>query len=282
MSYHNITANKNQDHRDGVMSPRTTNVTMGINGANGVQGTNPRPTGERPACPGIKENVPSLNKEIVTHQTNIQDGEISKNIVMESENISIPKFRDPWKDISMNSPSANNIIPPQPQPINASQLNDTNNRTLAQIFFNPLNMTMPEELQESVDITSTTKYTIDDFELTLLGTFDIVKKNLRAIIKFPLDDNIVVAVDQHIKNIYFLNKDGVLDKYPLYGMDFNTMTLFLRKIFDIGNVYVHQDFNAIIHLIVMGRQNRIRYAVYEDELPKTEDSKIAELLAKNK
>lgn len=283
MSYHNITTNQNQDHRDGVMSPRTTNVTMGINGANGVQGTNPRPTGERPAHPGIKENVPALNKEIVTHQSILKDGEINKNIVvMESENISIPKYRDPWKDISINSPFTNNVIPHQPQPINASQLNDTNNRTLAQIFFNPLNMTMPEELQENVDITSTTKYTIDDLELTLLGTFDIVKKNLRAIVKFPLDDNIIVAVDQHIKNIYFLNKDGILDKYPLYGMDFSTLTLFLRKIFDIGNVYVHQDFNAIIHRIVMGRQNRIRYAVYEDELPKTEDSKISELLAKNK
>lgn len=280
MSYHNITANQNQDHRDGVMSPRTTNVTMGINGANEVQRTNPRPTGERPTHPGIKENVPALNKEIVTHETNIPDGEISKNIVMESENISIPKFRDPWGDVSINNPSTNNVIPPQPQPINASQLNDVPNRTLAQIFFNPLNMAMPEELQENVDITSTTKYTIDNLELTLLGTFDIVKKNLRAIVKFPLDENIIVAVDQHIKNIYFLNKDGILDKYLLYGMDFGTLSLFLRKIFDIGNVYVHQDFNAIIHRIVMGRQNRIRYAIYEDELPKTEESNVLKLLKK--
>ena len=263
MSYHNITTNQNQDHRDGVMSPRTLSDEI-----------------EK------KEEVPALNKEIITHQSVLKDGEINKNsVVMESENISVPRFRGVSTQPVMNqvyAPSTDNIAPPQPQsmPVNLDSIN--NDRSLAQIFFNPLNMTMPEELQENVDITSTTKYTIDNLELTLLGTFDIVKKNLRAIIKFPLDENIVVAVDQHLKNIYFLNKDGILEKYLLYGMDFGTLSLFLRKLFDIGNVYVHQDFNAIIHRIVMGRQSRIRYAIYEDELPKTEDSKISELLAKNK
>lgn len=285
MSYHNITT-QNQDHRDGVMSPRTTNVTMGINGANGVQGTNPRPTGERPSHPGLKENVPALNKEIVTHQSILKDGEINKNIIMESENISIPKFRDPWKDILINNPSTNNTVPPQPQPLSlglgypAQPIDTTNDRSLAQIFFNPLNMAVPEELQDNADITSTTKYVIDDLELTLLGTFNTTRQQLRAIVKFPLDENIVVAVDQHIKHIYFLNKDGILDKYSLYGMDFSTLALFLRKLFDIGNVYVHPDFNAIIHRIVMGRQNRIRYAIYEDELPKTEESNVFKLLKK--
>ena len=261
MSYHNITANQNQDHRDGVMSPRTLNNEI-----------------EK------KEEVPALNKEIITHQSILKNGELNKNnIVMDAEKISVPRFRGVATQPVMNqvyAPSTDNTVPPQPMPMNLDSIN--NDRSLAQIFFNPLNMTMPDDLQESVDIISTTKYTIDDLELTLLGTFNITRKNLRAIVKFPLDENIVVAVDQHIKNIYFLNKDGILDKYPLYGMDFSTLTLFLRKIFDIGNVYVHQDFNAIIHRIVMGRQNRIRYAIYEDELPKTEDSKIAELLAKNK
>lgn len=283
MSYHNITTNQNQDHRDGVMSPRTTNVTMGINGANGVQGTNPRPTGERPTHPCLKkEEVPALNNEIITHQSIVKDGEINKNsIMMDAEKISVPRFRGVATQPVMNqvyAPSTDNTVPPQPMPMNLDSIN--NDRSLAQIFFNPLNMTMPDDLQESVDITSTTKYTIDDLELTLLGTFNITRKNLRAIIKFPLDENIVVAVDQHLKNIYFLNKDGILDKYLLYGMDFGTLSLFLRKIFDIGNVYVHQDFNAIIHRIVMGRQSRIRYAIYEDELPKTEESNVLKLLKK--
>ena len=279
MSYHNITTNQNQDHRDGVMSPRTniesssqpgtknTYLTIGINGMNGIQGTNPRPNGEKPDHPGLKkEEVPALNKEIITHQSIAKDGEINQNIVTDVERISVPN----WNHIRYDIPN-----PPTP-------IDTTNDRTLAQIFFNPLNMAMPEELKENVDIASTTKYTIDELELTLLGTFNIAQKNLRAIVKFPLDENIVVAVDQHIKHIYFLNKDGILDKYLLYGMDFSTLTIFLRKIFDIGNVYVHQDFNAIIHRIIMGRQNRIRYAIYEDELPKTEDSKISQLLAKNK
>lgn len=286
MSYHNITTNRNQDHRDGVMSPRTTNVTMGINGANGVQGTNPKPSGERPSHPGLKkEEVPALNKEIITHQSILKDGEIKENsiVIEDPEKISIPRFRGVATQPVMEHvyvPSSDNMTPPQPMPMNLSQVNDTNNRSLAQIFFNPLNMSMPEELQDNVDITSTTKYIIDDLELTLLGTFNTTHKQLRAIVKFPLDDNIIVAVDQHIKHIYFLNKDGILDKYSLYGMDFNTLSLFLRKLFDIGNVYVHQDFNAIIHRIMMGRQNRIRYAVYEDELPKTEESNVMKLLKK--
>lgn len=259
MSYHNITTNQNQDHRDGVMSPRTFNNEI-----------------EK------KEEVPTLNNEIITHQSALKDGEINKNsIVMDAEKISVPRFRGVSTQPVMNqvyAPSTDNTVPPQPMPMNLDSIN--NDRSLAQIFFNPLNMTMPDDLQESVDITSTTKYTIDDLELTLLGTFNITRKNLRTIIKFPLDENIVVAVDQHLKNIYFLNKDGILDKYLLYGMDFGTLSLFLRKIFDIGNVYVHQDFNAIIHRIVMGRQSRIRYAIYEDELPKTEESNVLKLLKK--
>ena len=241
-------------------------VTMGMNGANGIQGTNPRPKGEKPSHPGVKkEDVPSLNKEIITHQTNIKDGEINhQNIVIDPEKISVPN----WNNIRYDGTN-----PPL-------SIDNTNDRTLAQIYFNPLNMAMPEELLENMDMESTIKYTIDDVELTLLGTFNITQKNLRSVVKFPLDENIVVAVDQHIKHIYFLNKDGILDKYPLYGMDFSTLTVFLRKIFDIGNTYIHQDFNAIIHRIMMGRQNRIRYAIYEDELPKTEESKVSKLLKK--
>ena len=248
------------------MKKAYTNITMGINGVNGIQGTNPRPNSEKPAHPGIKkEDVPTLNKEIITHQTNVKDGYIDKNITIDAERISVPN----WNNVRYDNP-------PQPAPM----IDNTSDRSLAQIFFNPLNMAMPEELQENVDMTSTIKYTVDDLELTLLGTFNTTQKHLRAIVKFPLDDNIVVAVDQHIKHIYFLNKDGILDKYSLYGMDFSTLTLFLRKIFDLGNVYVHQDFNAIIHRIMMGRQNRVRYAIYEDELPKTEESNVTKMLKK--
>lgn len=267
MSYHNITTNQKQNHWDDVINPKT------LNNEN-----------EK------KEEVPALNKEIITHQSIIKDGEFDKNnIVMEDpEKISVPRFRDINTQPDMNRVnvfSTDNVTPPQPQPMRLGigqplPIDNTNDRSLAQIFFNPLNMAVPEELQDNVDITSTTKYTVDDLELTLLGTFNTTRQQLRTIVKFPLDENIVIGVDQHIKHIYFLNKDGILDKYSLYGMDFSTLSLFLRKLFDIGNVYVHPDFNAIIHRIIMGRQNRIRYAIYEDELPKTEESNVFKLLKK--
>lgn len=265
MSYHNITTNQNQDHRDGVMSPGTTNVTMGINGANGVQGTNPRSNGEKPTHPGLKkEEVPTLNEEIITHQTNIKDGEINQNIVMDAERIHVPNW--------------NNIRYDVPNPLLSKD--NKSDRTIAQLYFNPNNFLVPHELHENLDVKVTAKYTIFDTELSLLGTFKPEIKQVRAIVKIPLTEEVVIAVDQHIRNLYFINQSGILDMYSLFGMDFNTLAVFLRKMFNLGTAIVHNDFNLIVSTIISGRITRTGYALYEDDIPDTEKSNVHKLLKK--
>lgn len=265
MSYHNITTNQNQDHRDGVMSPRTTNVTMGINGANGVQGTNSRPNSEKPAHPGLKkEEVPTLNKEIITHQTNIKDKEINQNIVMDTERIHVPDW--------------NNIRYELPNPLLSKE--NTSDRTIAQLYFNPNNLLYLTEFHENLDVRVTAKYSIDDTELSLLGTFKADIKQVRSIVKFPLTEEVVIAVDQHIRNLYFINRSGILDTYSLFGMDYNTLAVFLRKMFDLGALPVHNDFNIIVNTIIVGRMNRTGYALYEGDIPDTEESNVHKLLKK--